>query len=289
MILGTVEIGLNYGINNNDGKPSVEQAYELLDAAKNDNIIELDTAAAYGESEAIIGDFQADNNFEFLIDTKLPTSIPVEQYENSLSSSLKKLHTKSLNVLYLHSFEQCKNKQILDFLLDKKNKNIIKKIGISIYEPHEMEYIIDNLPFVDVIQFPFNIFDCHRWLEGDLLKRAKQSKKQLYVRSVFLQGLIFKAVSDPFIQSLNAGNYIEGINDIAKRYDFTIAEMAYKYVSDLEEIDEILIGCQGRKELLMNVDLIKSDKKISSEMRSELDRLSKDISVEIIDPRKWRR
>ena len=51
MILGTVELGLDYGINNSEGKPSKMQAFELLDTAWNGGIRELDTAAAYGDSE----------------------------------------------------------------------------------------------------------------------------------------------------------------------------------------------------------------------------------------------
>ena len=84
MVLGTVEIGMEYGINNIDGKPSIKQAYDLLDAAWENGILELDTAAAYGNSEEIIGNYQKDTGHNFLIDTKLPVAIEPNLLEENL-------------------------------------------------------------------------------------------------------------------------------------------------------------------------------------------------------------
>ena len=53
--LGTAQLGLSYGINNTDGKPDEKKAFEILDCALENGINTLDTAAAYGESEQVIG------------------------------------------------------------------------------------------------------------------------------------------------------------------------------------------------------------------------------------------
>ena len=55
--LGTVQLGLSYGINNADGKPSQETANAILDAALAGGINTLDTAGAYGDSEVVIGNW----------------------------------------------------------------------------------------------------------------------------------------------------------------------------------------------------------------------------------------
>ena len=81
MVLGTVEIGLDYGINNKEGKPSHKQAFELLDAAFENGIRELDTAEGYGDSEDIIGEYQRQTGNSFLIDTKLPVSDDKDRYQ----------------------------------------------------------------------------------------------------------------------------------------------------------------------------------------------------------------
>lgn len=46
LILGTVQLGLDYGINNTKGKLSKEEAYEILNTANEIKI--LDTASVMG-------------------------------------------------------------------------------------------------------------------------------------------------------------------------------------------------------------------------------------------------
>ena len=53
--LGTVQLGVSYGINNQSGKPDRTQAFGILDTALTNGISALDTAAAYGDSEQVIG------------------------------------------------------------------------------------------------------------------------------------------------------------------------------------------------------------------------------------------
>ena len=53
--LGTVQLGMNYGINNANGKPDQATAFKILDAAMDSGMNALDTAAGYGDSEIVIG------------------------------------------------------------------------------------------------------------------------------------------------------------------------------------------------------------------------------------------
>ena len=55
--LGTVQLGLDYGMANAVGKPSEEQAFGILDAAFEAGVNSLDTAVAYGTSEEVIGHY----------------------------------------------------------------------------------------------------------------------------------------------------------------------------------------------------------------------------------------
>lgn len=289
MILGTVELGLDYGINNTEGKPSKIQAFELLDTAWNGGIRELDTAAAYGDSEYIIGQYQKETGHMFQIDTKLPVGLPEEEYLSSFELSCEKLGIQNINLLYLHSFEQCKNDKLLSFLLSLKDNRKIKHIGISIYEPDEMKYILQELPFVDTIQFPFNLLDNARWEKDNLLQLAINLKKRLYVRSVFLQGLFFKMPDDLFVQSLGAGKYISKIGDLARDANMSIAELAYKFVAEKDSIAEIIIGCQKSSEVDANLKLMNSKKLLPEAIIENLEDLTKDASLNVIDPRRWKR
>ena len=53
--LGTVQLGMTYGLGEDKEKPSLEKAMGILDAAMEQGINILDTANNYGDSEAIIG------------------------------------------------------------------------------------------------------------------------------------------------------------------------------------------------------------------------------------------
>ena len=55
LALGTVQFGLVYGINNPRGKIPEDEAEEILRYAFSGGIDTLDTARAYGASEALLG------------------------------------------------------------------------------------------------------------------------------------------------------------------------------------------------------------------------------------------
>ena len=70
LILGTVQFGMDYGINNNDGKPSFEKVKDILDFAYLKGIRLLDTAESYGDSQSRIGEYHKITSHKFKIITK---------------------------------------------------------------------------------------------------------------------------------------------------------------------------------------------------------------------------
>ncbi len=53
--LGTVQFGLEYGVANTKGRVPEETAQEILGLARELGVDTLDTAAAYGTSEEVLG------------------------------------------------------------------------------------------------------------------------------------------------------------------------------------------------------------------------------------------
>ena len=49
--LGTVQLGMDYGINNGQGKPNQEQSIEILNTAFRLGVNCLDTSIGYGDSD----------------------------------------------------------------------------------------------------------------------------------------------------------------------------------------------------------------------------------------------
>ena len=56
LILGTVQLGLDYGIIKK--KPTIEQSKDILNLAINSNILTFDTAQGYGNSEEILSNIE---------------------------------------------------------------------------------------------------------------------------------------------------------------------------------------------------------------------------------------
>ena len=55
--LGTVQLGMPYGISNVDGKPPEAIARNILDAAMHSGITTFDTSESYGSAEDVIGKY----------------------------------------------------------------------------------------------------------------------------------------------------------------------------------------------------------------------------------------
>ena len=147
-----------------------------------------------------------------------------------------------------------------------------------------MQYIVDKPSCIDVIQFPFSILDNYRWQEQ--IRRSKEAGVLLYIRSIFLQGLIFKPIKDAFVQSIGVAKFIEAIAEIARANNISIAELAYSYVRQISEIDEILVGCQTADDVIVNANMINTH--LSKKIMEELSSISEKIPNTIIDPRKWK-
>ncbi len=198
--LGAVQFGMDYGIANKDGKPSFKIAKNIIKKAKTIGISKIDTAQAYGDSESILGNIGVK---EFKITTKIP-SIPsdthdIEAYlENILQQSFKNLKVNKIECLLVHDVKQLNNnkysQKIYNVLTKYKEKGLIRKIGISIYDPSELDKL-DNLGIFDVIQSPFNILD-RRLKDSGWMSKLKDLGIEIQVRSIFLQGLLLMENDD---------------------------------------------------------------------------------------------
>ena len=55
--LGTVQFGCDYGISNTKGQVLIDEVVKILDYALKNGIDIIDTASLYGNSEAVLGQF----------------------------------------------------------------------------------------------------------------------------------------------------------------------------------------------------------------------------------------
>jgi aryl-alcohol dehydrogenase-like predicted oxidoreductase len=231
LILGTVQFGLNYGINNTIGKLSEYQVFELLETAYDLGIRTLDTAEAYGNAHSIISNFHKQSKKRFNIISKYSSSnieYPIDLIERI------QVHCLNFDVNYLegymfHSYNDFKmniNKdpKVLDNI---KNSGLVKKIGVSVYSNDEIEDLL-NFKKVGLIQLPFNLLD-NEYQRKEILLKAKKRNIEIHTRSVFLQGLFFKNINDktPIIQKLKSK--LEILNQITIESNCSMEKLALSY------------------------------------------------------------
>ena len=193
LALGTVQFGLSYGVANQTGQVTRPAAVEMLSLATTHGIDTLDTAVAYGESEACLGEAGV---YGFKVVTKLP-ALP-EQCEDvnqwvreQVDASLARLGVTTLYGLLLHRSENLcgiNGKRLYNALQDQKDGGRVHKVGISIYSPNELEPIVQQYQ-LDLVQAPFNLVD-RRLLATRWLHRLKDLGVEVHTRSAFLQGLL---------------------------------------------------------------------------------------------------
>jgi len=280
-VLGTVQLGLNYGIANRAGVPTEAQALEILECAWEAGIRQYDTAPGY-HSESIIGNFVRKHNLgsEIKVLTKIPSMSGRNDWQDlALKSAEKSFHDLGidrLKVLFLHAQEDFKLfLEESEFFERLTSMFPIESLGISVYDPATVEQtmaVFSGLAY----QFPFNLLD--RRFEKVPIPRGKR-----YVRSIFLQGLLASDHINP-----NAPNPIKRLHN-AIRTDCTSLGLspkraAWTFLIACDCFDYFLIGVETLNQLrdvlqLETVDL-ESVETLGKRWREY-------ISDDWLDPRRW--
>jgi aryl-alcohol dehydrogenase-like predicted oxidoreductase len=254
IILGTVQMGLKYGINNNVGRISFEESHHILLTASLSGIRTIDTAEAYGNAHKIIGEFHRNNpNTKFQIITKLPHYFEVSRIEEKVKKYLEELEVSYLEVLMFHSFDSFKLcKGGIESLMALKSKGLVKNIGISVYTNSQLEYLVDN-DSIDVVQLPFNLLDNYS-VRGNLIEHLKNNGKTIHSRSAFLQGLFFKQTSDEISIVQKLQSELEILHELAKQSNCSMEQLALSYCLHQRNIDNVIIGVDSIDHLNTNVN-----------------------------------
>jgi len=283
LVLGTVQFGLPYGINNDSGMPSLENVFSILGFAKDNNIHFLDTAVGYGFAEERIGKFHSNNPTKiFEVNTKFSKGRIKDPLEQVISS-IERLKVSFINTIMFHSLYDYINNRDKIALLFKESKDIhFKKFGVSVYTVEELE-ILKNIEEIEVVQVSFNLLD-NESKKGAILSELKILGKEIHVRSCFLQGLFFKSTEKLTGKLKSLSKYLNIIKTIAKENNLSTGQLALCYCLSKPYIDYVLIGVDSKEQLQQNMNW--ASKNLNKNIVSEVDRI--DINdEELLNPSKW--
>ncbi|MFZ5970304.1 MAG: aldo/keto reductase [Bacteroidota bacterium] len=283
LVLGTVQFGLDYGINNTRGKISFAESKTILQMAAKDGIDMLDTASAYGDSEEIIGNI-THGKLPFKIVTKVG-DVQSEYFHTRLRQSLSRLKCDRLYGCLIHDIDVLTRTPTLwNKLLEAQEQGLIIKRGVSVYHPDELIALIDEGKVPDIVQVPYNVFD--RRFEP-LFPLLKHKGIEIHVRSVFLQGLLLSATEQLKPRFDPIKNKITRLKELADRSGVSRVALLMQFALQVQQIDRVVIGVDGLSHYFENVEAVRSKKKDHDLLRASLLELQ-EHNEDIILPSNWK-
>lgn len=236
--LGTAQFGSVYGINNRRGQVPPDEVRRILEIAKQAGVSILDTAPAYGASEQVLGEIETSNSFQIV--SKLPAG--EKDVMGACRKSLSVLRRERLYGFILHHFEDfTKDPSIWNQMCDVRNAGLADKIGFSLYHPRELDHIYESGIKPDLIQIPYNILD-QRF--EDWISRIGASV-EIHVRSIFLQGLLFKQHEDLKGAFVALKEQFELLESLEERFRMSRSAILMHFASANPGISRIVIGVDG--------------------------------------------
>lgn len=297
LALGTVQLGMDYGIANHQGVPSVADAHALLAASARSGINSFDTSPTYGSSEEVLGGYlngvEKDDLFivsKFMYDTNQAFNLEKVWTEVRLivEQSLTRLGIDKLPLVLYHrgateSMEQVK--KVVPELLDRlKNENLIAHSGISLYYSSDANHLLDDDAF-EALQIPLNVLD-QAIIANRTLQNLHDKRKLIMIRSVFMQGLFWKDPTQLKGKLIAAALYLKRLNQLAADYNVSVAELAFGFIRDIEGVDSMVIGVENIEQVRANLRLLNAPT-LAQELRAELWKLSANVPIEVNTPALW--
>ena len=258
LVLGTAQLGMNYGIANQTGKPDVGQATEIVEKAWKYGIREYDTAQGYGESESVLGNALRSLGLssEVRVLTKLDPNLDhldKAALEKAVRESLTNLDVPVLYGLMLHRDEHLElwERGLGDTLRGFISKGLTEHIGVSAYS-HDKALLALETAGIDMVQLPSNIFD-RRFERAGVFELAEKLQKDIYVRSVYLQGLLFLKPNELPNHMYFAEPVLKNLETFLKENGYTYNSLALSYVKQAYPKAKILIGAETPEQVEENI------------------------------------
>ena len=248
--LGTVELGLDYGIAAPGEKlqPPEQKAAELLHFALDRGVTLIDTARAYGAAESIIGRAIAGRRDDFVLASKVrPQPGEPEAIRKSVEQSLRELRTDRIDVMLMHCIdgEIEPDPDTLGELIRQREAGHLRYIGSSVYGPQAALAAI-HCGAIDCVQVAYSPLD--RRVEESVLPEARRLDVGVVLRSVLLKG----ALTERFVQLPEA---LAPVKECAAELAAIaggiarLPQLAYRYVLSQEPPHTALVGTASRTEL----------------------------------------
>lgn len=300
-VLGAVQLGVPYGAANTTGVPDLAEAARMLDAAAVLGVTHVDTARAYGESEARIGQSLAHGLSERIgVVTKVR---PLDEIPNdgepawarmavqqSVEASLRRLQSSRVSALLLHRYADWVRGSggVREAMLELREQGVTELVGVSLSTPRELKLALDD-PEIGYVQMPFNALD-RRWLAPDV-QAALRARTDVIVtvRSVFLQGLLVAGSAGRWPANADCDP-----REVTRAIDQLVAELGRSSAADLcvayarghVWVTSVVLGADTRWQVQEQSELM-NETPLSAAQIERVHEVLPSGSDELVDPSRW--
>ena len=284
LVLGGAQLGMAYGVTNLAGAPTGTGVEAILKSAAGGGLDLVDTAPAYGNSEAAIGD--AAQGAGFGVITKTPSAAHLADEPGALRKgleiSLTRLKRSHVAGLLFHDADVLLGTQgprLFDEALAVQAEGMAERIGVSVYTPRQLEAVLERFS-PEIVQLPMNVFD-QRMLAAGMLDALQARGCEVHVRSAFLQGVLLSSPQDlpTGLEALRAP--LHRWHSFLMTAEISPMAAALAFLKAIPAIDRIIVGVADPAQLREILG--------SYEQRPEAlpyERFAQSDPA-LIDPRKW--
>lgn len=294
LCLGTVQLGMDYGVQGGS-KPSQEKAEAVLDFAAQNGVDALDTAAAYGDAEQVLGNFfltRPELISRMKVIAKLPAGALIAGNEDSWESvvlanaagSIQRMGLVQLKAYLFHDAACIFDDRAVRALYAAVREGLAQKAGVSVYTPQEAMKALEY-DEIGVIQVPYNLFD-QRLDRCGFFKKAKEKGTEVYARSSLLQGLLAMDPDRLPERVRFAEGYLREYRAICARFNLTPLKAAVGFAVHHPGIDYVVFGVDTREQL---EDYISArEERLPEEMVCQLERAFAETEEKLVNPSLWK-
>ncbi len=291
--LGTVQLGMTYGVANTSGQPTEAEALRILDRAVELGVNTIDTARMYGTAEQTIGKWLASRKLPGVrIVTKIP-KIPIGSdaerkrfVRGQIAASKAALGIEPMALVLVHEESDLLDPAVVEEFQSALASGSIEGFGASVYRLAVAERLIATTP-IAALQVPANIAD-NRFEQAGLLKAASKLNIAVFVRSVFLQGILLMT-PERLPDHLKAfAPLLAALADAARRSGRSVLELLIAAIRDVPGVTSLVLGVDTAWQLEPNMRALLAPP-VPPNIREDLMQSASRIPPEILMPTNWKR
>ena len=296
--LGTAQWGSCYGIANRSGQAAEGEVRAILSRSFEEGIDTLDTARAYGTSEIVIGRLTTiiGGHSQWRIVTKLAPDTWTDgaglrhgacAREGKLAEESRALGSDKLDTVLLHrsAHRWCCDGRVWEYLQEQRQAGRIRKLGVSVDKTDQAFGLLAD-PSVESIQVASSLLDRRLWQDG-FFEATVRSKKEIFVRSVFLQGVAFLRPGQLPSKISSLSGALTEIDRFARSIDVSRSDLFLAFAKALP-VDHLILGFERAEQLLQALVSWEAVAAITSQAAGLAATLP-DLPEHLLDPARWSR